>query len=83
MRQKLINLDAESYDIAQRMSNFSSFVRRATKAIEEGGLELVEPTQIPSVQMLSMLLARNQSEHGFKHPVNDILISLMTHFKDL
>lgn len=81
MRQKLITLDAQSFDIASRMGNFSAFVRRATKATEEGGLELVEPTQIPSVQMLSMLLARNQSEHGFKHPINDILITLMSHFK--
>jgi|SaaInlStandDraft_1057018.scaffolds.fasta_scaffold25807_3 hypothetical protein len=81
MRQKLITLDAQSFDIASRMGNFSAFVRRATKATEEGGLELVEPTQMLSTQMLSMLLARNQTEHGFKHPVNDVLISLISHFR--
>lgn len=83
MRQKLITLDNRSFDIASRMGNFSAFVRRATQATEEGGLELVEPTQIPSTQMLSILLSRNQNVNGFKHPINDILISLMSHFKDL
>jgi len=81
MRQKLVTLDPRSYDIAVRMKNFSAFVRRATQATESGGMELVEPTQIPSVQMLSMLLARNQAVNGFNDPINDILISLMSHFK--
>ena len=83
MKQKLVTLDAEAFNIASRMGNFSAFVRRATKAIEEGGLELVEPSQMSSSQMLAMLLARNQKENGFNNAVNDIIISLMSHFKDL
>jgi|TARA_R110002110_G_C12875324_1_gene662101 hypothetical protein len=83
MKQKLVTLDSEAFNIASRMGNFSAFVRRATKATEEGGLELVEPSQMPASQMLAILLARNQKENGFNHSVNDVLISLMSHFKDL
>tara|TARA_R110001583_G_scaffold103507_1_gene250746 strand:+ start:247 stop:498 length:252 start_codon:yes stop_codon:yes gene_type:complete len=83
MKQKLITLSAEAFDIAARMPNFSAFVRRATLATQEGGLELVEPSQLPSAQLLGMLLARNQKVNGFNHSVNDVLISLMSHFKEL
>ena len=83
MRQKLVTLDSRAYDIAKRMKNFSAFVRRATHATEEGGMELVEPTQIPSTQMLGILLARNQKENGYEDAVNNVLISLLSHFKDV
>jgi len=83
MKQKLVTLNDEAFAIAARMSNFSAFVRRATLATEEGGLELVEPSQIPSAQLIALLLARNQAANGFTHSVNDVLISLMSHFKTL
>lgn len=83
MKQKLVTLNDEAFAIATRMSNFSAFVRRATLATEEGGLELVEPSQIPSAQLLAMLLARNQAANGFKDPVNDVLVSLISHFNNL
>ena len=82
MKQKLVTLNDEAFAIATRMSNFSAFVRRATLATEEGGLELVEPSQLPSAQLIGMLLARNQAKHGFNHAVNDVLVSLLSHFKE-
>jgi hypothetical protein len=83
MKQKLVTLCDESHGIAVRMKNFSGFVRRATLATEEGGLELVEATQVESVQMLAILLARNQKENGHGCPTNQVLMMMMSHFKDI
>tara|TARA_R110001632_G_scaffold78094_1_gene175469 strand:- start:118 stop:366 length:249 start_codon:yes stop_codon:yes gene_type:complete len=82
MKQKLVTLNDDAYRIAIGMKNFSAFVRRATLATEEGGLELVEATQVPSAQMIAILLARNQKKNGFDCPTNQVLMMLMSHFKD-
>jgi hypothetical protein len=82
MKQKLVTLNAEAFAIASRMTNFSAFVRRATLATEEGGLELVEPNQLSSTRLLAMLLARNQAKNGFDHQINHTIVALMSHFKD-
>ena len=83
MKQKLVTLSDDAYSIAVGMKNFSAFVRRATLATEEGGLELVERTQIPSVEMLAILLSRNQKANGFEDQTNQVLMMLISHFKDL
>ena len=78
-----MTLDEDAWIIAKGMSNFSAFVRRATKATEEGGLELVEPTQLSSARMISMLLMREQKEHGFDTQVGADLLFLHAHFKNI
>tara|TARA_R110000751_G_scaffold91215_1_gene178717 strand:- start:1023 stop:1274 length:252 start_codon:yes stop_codon:yes gene_type:complete len=83
MLHKMVTLCPASHDIAQRMKNFSLFVRRATLATEEGGLELVEPSQIPSVQMLAILLSREQEVNGFGTDVGLDISNLIQHFRNI
>ncbi len=83
MKQKLVTLCDEAHGIAVGMKNFSGFVRRATLATETGGLELVEATEVPSTQMIAILLARNQKENGHGCATNQVLMMLLSHFKDI
>lgn len=81
MQHKMVTLCNESHQIAKGMRNFSGFVRRATLATEEGGFELVEPSQIPTAQLLGMLLAREQKANGFGTECATEIMDLMAHFK--
>lgn len=84
MKQKLVTLCDESHAVATGMKGrFSAFVRRAALAVDNGGLELVEPNELESVRMLAILLTRNQKENGFDDSTNQVLMMLMSHFKDL
>tara|TARA_R110002096_G_C14565830_1_gene720231 strand:+ start:256 stop:507 length:252 start_codon:yes stop_codon:yes gene_type:complete len=83
MRQKLITLDPASFAIAANMTNFSAFVRRATQATENGGLELVEPSQLSSTRMLSMLISREQKANGYETQVGEDLMKLLAHFRNI
>lgn len=83
MLHKMVTLCPKSHDIAQRTHNFSAFVRRATLAIEDGGLELVEPSQLSSIRMISMLISREQEANGFETQVGEELFSLLAHFRNL
>lgn len=79
MRNKLITLDDESYEISKRMGNFSAFVRTATKATEEGGLTLVNPAEMPTMQCLAIVLNRSQVA-GQTDRVN-ILLEMMNEIR--
>lgn len=84
MKQKLVTLCDESHLVATQMSGrFSAFVRRAALAVDNGGLELVEPNELESVRMIAILLSRNQKANGFEDPTNQVLMMLMSHFKDI
>jgi hypothetical protein len=83
MLHKMVTLCPASHDIAKRMKNFSLFVRRATLATEEGGLELVEPSQIPPGKLLALLLAKEQKANGFETEVGLEILKLHQHFKNI
>ena len=54
MRNKLITLDEESFAISKEMKNFSAFVRMATKATRDGGVELINPSEMTTMRCLVM-----------------------------
>ena len=65
MRQKLITVDEESFGIAKRMLNFSAWVRMALKATVQGGVELVNPSELDLIQCLGMAQTRLVDKYGF------------------
>jgi len=79
MRNKLITLDEESFAISKEMKNFSSFVRMATKATREGGVDLVNPATMPTMQCLAIILNRFQTDEMFEEAT--LILSLMRDLK--
>jgi hypothetical protein len=68
MRSKMITLDEESWAISKEMKNFSSFVRIATKATRDGGLELINPSEITAMKALILAFNRLQTIDGGNSP---------------
>ena len=56
---KMVSLDAETYEIAQRMTNFSGHVRKVLKE------ELVDLEAMSTSRLMAIIFARTQSEFGF------------------
>jgi hypothetical protein len=81
MRNKLITLDEESYAISKEMKNFSSFVRVATKATRDGGLELVNPSEITAMKALVIAFNRLQLKDGGNSPRVDAILSIMNELR--
>jgi len=79
VRNKLITLDEESFAISKEMKNFSSFVRMATKATREGGVDLVNPATMPPMQCLAIVLGRFQTEERFEEA--QMVFNLITELK--
>tara|TARA_R110000824_G_scaffold382899_1_gene576210 strand:+ start:345 stop:584 length:240 start_codon:yes stop_codon:yes gene_type:complete len=77
MRQKLITMCDASFEASKRMNNFSAFVRRATLGTDN----MVELESINSVQLLAIVLARNQKENGFDDVNNDLILQLIKELK--
>jgi len=61
----MITLDDESIAIAKEMNNYSAFVRMATKATRDGGLELVSPGEITAMKALVIAFNRLQKKDGY------------------
>ena len=81
MRNKLITLDEESYAISKQMSNFSSFVRMATKASIEGGVELVNPSEMSAMRALVIAFNRLQLKDGGNSDRVDAILSIMNELR--
>jgi len=81
MRNKLITLDEESYAISKQMKNFSSFVRMATKATIEGGVELVNPQEMTTMRCLVMAFNRLQAKDEGNSERVDQLLAIMNELR--
>ena len=77
MNHKMINLCDASFDTAQRMQNFSGWVR--TKVLQHAsGSQETAISEAPSRQLLAVVMARVQQAHGFDHEMCDAILSLMS-----
>mgnify|MGYP003661119235 CR=1 FL=1 len=81
MRNKLITLDEESYAISKEMKNFSSFVRVATKATRDGGLELVNPSELTAMRALGIAFSKLQMKDGGNSSRVDALLKIMNELR--
>lgn len=81
MRNKLITLDEESFAISKQMPNFSSFVRMATKASIEGGVELVNPSTMTAMRALVIAFNRLQAKDGGNSERVDQILSIMSELR--
>lgn len=81
LRNKLITLDEESFAISKEMKNFSSFVRMATKATREGGVELINPSEMTTMRCLVMAFNRLQLKDGGNSERVDAILSIMNELR--
>jgi len=72
MNNVTISLCTDTHPVAQKMGNFSGWVRSKLKAYNSGSDDPVI-SETPSNRLLAVVLARYQAKHGFGSEGDDAM----------